>query len=44
MVADFLRTAELNNAERAALNHGVTLRRGHTPGPTGFPTEGPIRR
>jgi transposase-like protein len=27
-VADFLRTAELTNAERAALDHGVTVRRG----------------
>ncbi|XVQ07293.1 hypothetical protein ACQP1W_32385 [Spirillospora sp. CA-255316] len=27
-VADFLRTAELNNAERAVLDHGVTVRRG----------------
>ncbi|MEO3891896.1 recombinase family protein [Nonomuraea sp. B5E05] len=27
-VADFLRTAELTNTERAALDHGLTLRRG----------------
>jgi hypothetical protein len=27
-VADFLRTTELNSAERAALDHGVTVRRG----------------
>jgi transposase-like protein len=27
-VADFLRTAELDDAERAALDHGVTVRRG----------------
>ncbi|MFE9637346.1 hypothetical protein [Streptomyces sp. NPDC006463] len=27
-VADFLRTAELEDAERAALDHGVTVRRG----------------
>lgn len=27
-VADFLRTTELESAERAALDHGVTVRRG----------------
>ncbi|MFE1444071.1 hypothetical protein [Streptomyces sp. NPDC058739] len=27
-VADFLRTTELDPAERAALDHGVTVRRG----------------
>jgi hypothetical protein len=27
-VADFLRAAELDDVERAALNHGVTVRRG----------------
>ncbi|MGW7620350.1 hypothetical protein ACWGLG_31880 [Streptomyces antimycoticus] len=27
-VADFLRAAELEPAERAALNHGMTVRRG----------------
>ncbi|MFF2813228.1 hypothetical protein ACFVT2_39925 [Streptomyces sp. NPDC058000] len=27
-IADFLRTAELESAERAALDHGVTVRRG----------------